>query len=235
MNELIIHTISDLQIHVRHHGKVPIQGFDQIYAMALQDLLWNPPFSFKDHKKAKTPYHSRYGERWVDKLKSSTVMSKLSCITDLIRFMMNEAEKLMKRSLHEENFYIFHYDLVLMKANEKINWMKQKGYLHRWLLPLNEMQNGTPYVGRSIRNSPKFMPFDNSLNRYILHSLCFHCVLSHFIVDREGTNEEEINLCFSFSTPTEIAQVLKHIWDSKMRPPSSARIFQDVDLALKVL
>ena len=96
MNELIIHTIADLQLHVCHHGKVPIRGFDQIYAKALQALPGNPPSSFKDHRKAKNPYISRYGERWVDKLKSSTVMSKFCCITDLIRFMMNEAEKLIK-------------------------------------------------------------------------------------------------------------------------------------------
>ena len=49
MNKLRIHTIADLQLHVRHHGKVPIRGFDQIYAMALQALPGNPPSSFKDH------------------------------------------------------------------------------------------------------------------------------------------------------------------------------------------
>ena len=38
MNELRIHTIADLQLHVRHRGKVHIRGFNQIYAMALQIL-----------------------------------------------------------------------------------------------------------------------------------------------------------------------------------------------------
>ena len=92
--------------------------------MALQALPGNPTSYFKDHRKAKNPYHSRYGEGWVDKMKSSTAMSKFCCITDLIRFMMNEAEKLMKGSVHEDNFYIVHDVLVLMKAKEKINWMK---------------------------------------------------------------------------------------------------------------
>ena len=57
MNDLRIHTIADLQFHVRHCGKVPIRGFDQIYAMALQALPGNPPFSFKGHRKAKNTYH----------------------------------------------------------------------------------------------------------------------------------------------------------------------------------
>ena len=38
---------------------------------------------------------------------------------------------------------------------------------------------------------------------------------------------------FSFSTPREIARGMKRIWESKMGTPSSARIIEDVDLALK--
>ena len=149
----------------------------------------------------------------MEKLKSSTAMSKFCCVTDLIRFMMNEAEKLMKGSVHEDDFYIFHDTLVLMPAMETINWMKQKGYLHRWLLPLNGLQDGTPYAGLPVGNSPEFVTLDNSLNRYILQSFRFHFVLSHPIIDGEDTTEEERKLRFSFSTPREIARGLKPIWD----------------------
>ena len=93
--------------------------------MDLQSLPGNPPYSFKDHRKAKNPYLSGCGERWVDKLKSSTEMSKFCCITDIISFMMNEADKLMKGSVHEDDFFIFRDALVLMIAKETINWMKQ--------------------------------------------------------------------------------------------------------------
>ena len=57
--------------------------------------------SLKD-RKARNPYYSRYGERWVEKLKTSSSMSKFCCITDLIRFMMKEAENLMKGYVHED-------------------------------------------------------------------------------------------------------------------------------------
>ena len=40
---------------------------------------------------------------------------------------------------------------------------------------------------------------------------------------------------FIFSTPREIARGMKRIWESKMGSPSSARIIEDVDLALKAL
>ena len=94
-------------------------------------------------------------------------MSKFCCITDRIRFMMNEAEKLMKGSVHEDDFFIVHDALVLMTAKETINWMRQKGYLHRWLLPFNGLQDGTPYAVHPVGHSPKFMPLDNSLNNDI--------------------------------------------------------------------
>ena len=40
---------------------------------------------------------------------------------------------------------------------------------------------------------------------------------------------------FSFSTPNKISIELKRIWELKMGTPSSARIIQDFDLALKAL
>ena len=79
------------------------------------------------------------------------------------------------------------------------------------------------------------MSLDNTLNRDILHSFRFHCVLSRFLLDGEGTDEEERNMRFILSTPKEIARGLKRIWESKMGTTSSARIIQDVNLALKAL
>ena len=60
----------------------------------------------------------------MDKLKPSSYMLKFCCITDLIQFMMKEAEKPMKGSIHEDNLFIVHGALVLMKSKETIIWMK---------------------------------------------------------------------------------------------------------------
>ena len=140
----------------------------------------------------------------MDKLKSSTAISKFCCINNLISLIMNEAEKLMKGSLNKDGLFIVHNDLVLMKAKEKINWMRQNGYLHRWFLPLNGLQDGTPYAGCPVVNIPEFMPLDNSLNLDILHYLCMHSVLSCYILDGEEIDEDKSNMCFSYSTPREI-------------------------------
>ena len=85
--------------------------------------------------------------------------------------------------MYEEYFFIAHNALVLMTAKETINWMRQNLYLHRWFLPWNRLQDGTPYAGRPVGNIPEFMPLDNSLNHDILHSLRMHSVLSRYIVD----------------------------------------------------
>ena len=66
--------------------------------------------------------------------------------------------------------------------------MKEKNYYHRWLLPMNGLQDGTPYSGRPVGNSPEFMPLDNILNREILRCLRFLYVLSRFVLDGEGTD-----------------------------------------------
>ena len=100
---------------------------------------------------------------------------------------------------------------------------------------MNGLQDRTLYARRPVGNIPKFMPLDNNLIRDILHSLRFHCFLSRYLLDREVTDEEERNTCFSFSTSKDICRGLKPVWESKMGTPSLARIIQDVDLALKAL
>ena len=141
----------------------------------------------------------------------------------------------MKGSVREDDLFIFRDALVLMTVKETIEWMKEKNYFHCWLLPMNGLQYGTPYAGRPVGYSPEFMPFDNSLNRDILNSLRVHCVLSRFVLDGVGTDEEERNIRFSLSTPREIARGINRIWESKMVSPSLARIIEDFDLALKAL
>ena len=90
MNEINVHTIADFQRYVRSYGlpKLPIRGLGQIYEYGLVSLPGKPTPSIKDHRKAKKSYFLIYGDIWVEKLKSSSSMSELFCITDLIRFMM---------------------------------------------------------------------------------------------------------------------------------------------------
>ena len=167
MNEMNIQTIADLKRCVQQYGfpKLPIRGFRQIYELELETLPKKPPTSIKDNRKAKNPYFLRYGERWVDKLKSSSSISKFCCITDMVWFMMKEGEKLTKCSVHEDDLFIVHDALVLMTAKETITWMIDNNYFHCLLILMNLFQDGTPYSGRPVGNIPKFMPLDDNLNK----------------------------------------------------------------------
>ena len=126
INEINVHTIANFKRYVQSYGlpKLSIRGLGQIYDHALVALPMKPTPSVKDYRKARNPCYSRYGERWVEKLKTSSSMSKFCCITDLIRFMTKEAENLMKGSVHKDDFFIVHDALVLMTAKTTIEWMK---------------------------------------------------------------------------------------------------------------
>ena len=66
--------------------------------------------------------------------------------------------------------------------------MKDKNYFHCWLLTMNVLQDGTPYYGRHVGKSPNFVPLYHSLNKDILSSLRFYCVLSRFVLDGKVTD-----------------------------------------------
>ena len=137
MHEINVHTIANFQRYVRSYGlpKPSICGLGEIYERALVALPGKPEPSVKDHRKARNPYYSRYEDRWVEKLKSSSSMSKFCCITDLIQFMMKEVENLMKESIYEDHFFIVHDALVLMTEKETIKWTKERNCFRCWLLP----------------------------------------------------------------------------------------------------
>ena len=95
----------------------------------------------------------------------------------------------MKGYVYEDDFFIIHDALVLVTEKETIKWMKENNYFRRWLLPMNGFQDGTPYYGFPVGNILEFVPLDHTHNGDILHILCFHCVLSRFLLDGEGTDE----------------------------------------------
>ena len=84
-----------------------------------------------------------------------------------------------------------HYVLQLMTAKMMITWMQKNKYLHQWLQNFNGIQDGTTYSGIPVYNIPKFMTLYNIINSDILHCLCFHCVLRHFVLKGKGNDDEE--------------------------------------------
>ena len=115
-------------------------------------------------------------------------MSKSCCISELIRFMVKEGEKRMKGSVHGDDFYSARW-FGTHDREEDDNMDANLFYLHWWSMPFNGLQDETPYAASPVGNIPKFTPLDNSLNRDILNSLCFHCNLSLFFLKGKWNNE----------------------------------------------
>ena len=70
----------------------------------------------------------------------------------MIRFIVKEVEKLMKGSVHEDDLFIAHDDLISTTEKLMITWIRENIYFHHWLLSINGFQNGTPYFGRPVGN-----------------------------------------------------------------------------------
>ena len=89
------------------------------------------PFILQGPEESKKTYLSRYGERWVDNLKSSTAMSKFCCITEPILFMMNETYNLMKGSVNENYLFIVHNVLVFFQqSKQSTGWYITGTYIY---------------------------------------------------------------------------------------------------------
>ena len=141
--------ISDLTDYVCSYGlpRNQIHGLVAIYENALKESLGKPTHLAKDHRKSKNTYFYRYEETWVDNLNNFSLVYKFCCISDLIRFMVKEVEKIMIRSVHKYDFYIAR--CVGTHDREDCNNMDAKNNdLKKCLLPFNGIQYEETYDRR---------------------------------------------------------------------------------------
>ena len=74
-------------------------------------------------------HFAKYGDTWVEKLKNYSFISKFCYISDMIRFMVKEGDKIIKETVHEDGFLIVHDALLLMTVKTKITWMHKNNHL----------------------------------------------------------------------------------------------------------
>ena len=145
-----------------------------------------------DHRQSANPYLSKYGSNWLDHLKQSPSMSSYVCITDYVEFIINESSKVMKGSKHENDWLFYHDALSLMTARKTKEWMREKGYYDKWLLPTTNLYTETNspdllkrYRDNPIGNSPEFMPWDSHLNQDVHASHDHHVTLTRHLKDTD--------------------------------------------------
>ena len=182
------------------------------------------------------PYQARYGDTWREEIKNSTALGAIVCITDMIRYMMEESARVMAGTKHENDWYFYHDALSLMTAKQTREWMRNndidgKNCMDKWLVPMMGCNQNTPFEHRSVGNSPVFMPLDMSLNQDLKINHDFHCaVTAHLPIDDERK--------FSNSTPKLISRGVKRLVEGHLPDegvPSSDRIMHDCDQALNAM
>ena len=176
-----------------------------------------------DHRTASNPYLSKYGEGWETKFKESAAMSKFRVISDYIDHIFQESEKIMHGTKHEKDWMVYHDALSLMTSKESKDYMRNKGYLTKWILPSEDLFDNSPdlknykYAKNPPGNSPEFMPWDTHLNKDLHDSHDEHVIRTRFLPDKHPHK-------FSGSTPRNIASSYKRILTLSPRPE---RIIQD--------
>jgi hypothetical protein len=179
-----------------------------------------------DHRKAKNPYMSRYGEGWKQHVKNSCMLKGYVDVRDMVRHIYKKSEELMKGTLYEDRWFFYHDALSLMKAQDTKKWMEEEGILKHWILPENDLNKERPrYMGHPIGNSPEFMPLDCSLNNDLDDELWRHILYTRFL-------EEDDPRKFSISTPLRGSRAIERVWKNSV---PSKRIKQDVYKVLVAL
>ncbi len=92
-----------------------------------------------DHWLSANPYLSKSEAEWEKHLKTAATFSHSACITDYIDHMMVESERIMKGTIHENTWMVYLNALALMTAKLTKAYMAEKGYLKRWILPLDNL------------------------------------------------------------------------------------------------
>ena len=105
------------------------------------------------------------------------------CVTELVTKMHDRTKKAFIGTTHEDDCFFYHDALSQMTAKKTIEWMKDKGYYERWLIPQLGCNANTVFANRPVGNSPEFMPLDMSLNNDIQFSLCLHCAITSHLPD----------------------------------------------------
>ena len=103
----------------------------------------------------------------------------------MVEHIYNASKQLFQGTKHEDDWCFYHDALSLMNANDCKRWMEAKGILSRWILPLNNLNAGTPYDGHPVGNSPELMPLDCSLFRDLKISVYYHVCMTKHLHERD--------------------------------------------------
>jgi hypothetical protein len=179
-----------------------------------------------DYRRSANPYEARYGDTWEEAIKQSPTLRGYVSVKELVEHIVEASAAVMRGTKHEEDWYFYHDALSQMTAKDTMDWMREKDYLKRWILPMHKLNDDYQYhKGKPLGNSPELMPWDNSLNKDVQDA-----VLRHVLYTQHLPNNHTAK--FALSTPQAIESAYARVLDVSLASdgaPSAGRIKQDID------
>ena len=126
-----IKTVNDLQKMTNLNDIISPDGLSvnkvtQLIEQASKALDQDCPPTI-DHRKHENPYKSRYGSDWKTQLKKSVTFCHSISICDYIKHIMEQSRNIMKDTIHEDTWMVYHDALSLMTSKSTKEWMRKKG------------------------------------------------------------------------------------------------------------
>ena len=185
------------------------------------------------HRKANNPYLSLYGDDWESVMKQKMCTLGFVSVTDVVNHIVEASAAVMKGTQHEDDWVFYHDALTIMSNNPLRNYMRDKGILHRWILPQQKLHDDddtlSRYKDRPPGDSPELMPWDNNLNQDVHAAVKLH-INATDVLDKTDPNK------FSLPTPIAGSSAYRRVLDPETGgSPSSGRIVQDCSLWVHAL
>jgi hypothetical protein len=99
-----------------------------------------------DYRKFDNLYLEKYGDRitkcepeWKHQMRKCSQMSQYVCVTQLVEHIVTESAKFFIGTEFEDTWVFYHDALLLITGNDTVEWMREYGFLKRWILPVNEL------------------------------------------------------------------------------------------------
>jgi hypothetical protein len=121
----------------------------------------------------------------------------------------------VKGTKYEGKGQVYHVALTLMTCTRTKSYMNKHNLLKYWLLPPENLKEGTRYHNSIPGDIPELVPLDKTLNMNIHASVCYHVAITPHLQNYD-------RLKFSFSTPEDISRAYLRIInpDNGGGPPS---------------
>jgi predicted flap endonuclease-1-like 5' DNA nuclease len=231
LSDELIKTIAEARDKAHRVGKDTLEKYRESVQGCFDE---DAPVLIKDHRKAENPYASLFGEEfWEAKLKQASHMSAYVCITEMVTHIHDESARVMKGTVHENDWKFYHDALSLMTAKDTIAWMKKMDYYKRWILPIEGLFHDDPalkvYIGRPVGDSPENMPWDTSLNQDVHIAVRLHVNYTSLLLENSEVVDPKK---FSLSTPIRGSSAYLRILEAGISPRPE-RIVQDINRVLE--